>query len=157
MGKRSLSAVAILGLNIGISGLRFGAFATWQVLTAPSEPDVSELSVLIVGLWENISKNKDNPDFNEDWLWFLEVPDVEIYNEDYLKLNQSTKHVNTRFHFIKRGWYRVYVNMLWVSLEDARTYYLFVHKDGDSSSSILSPAAAYYKTFTYRTNMVFMF
>ena len=135
---------------IGISGAGLGAYATWRVLTAPSEPNS-----VVVGLWNDLSKSKANPDFNADWLWLIYVYGEQIYNQNYLKLNQSTNHVDTRFHLIKSGWYRVHMNMLWTGLDDTTVYHLMVHKDGDSTTSIITPASAYYEDLSYRVNTEF--
>lgn len=115
----------------------------------PSEPDSD-----ILGLWNDLSKSTANPDFSTDWLWLIYVYSEQIYSQNYLKLNQKSNHLNTRFHLIKSGWYRGHVNMLLTGLDDNKVYQLLVHKDGDSLTSIITPARVYNK-LSYRINTEF--
>jgi len=149
MKEKSLFALTFLGIIIGVSGAGIGVYATWQVLTIPSEP-----RNVVVGLWGDVNRDIENPDFSEDWLWLLEVNETQICNENYLKVNQSTNHTNTRFHFIKSGLYRIHINVVWGGLDITTVYHLLVFKDG-TGPAILTPATAYHQDLIYTVDTTF--
>jgi hypothetical protein len=149
MKEKSLFAITFLSIIIGISGAGFGIYATWQVLSIPSESEH-----VVVGLWGDLNRDLENPDFNEDWLWLLEINETQIYNEDYLVVNQTINHTDTRFHFIKSGLYSVHINIIWGGLDISTEYRLLVYKDG-AGPAILTPAIAYHQDIIYTVDIVF--
>jgi len=149
MKDKSLLTLTLLGFIIGISGAGFGVYATWQVSTIPSEP-----KNFIVGLWTDLNRDMENPDFNEDWFWLLEVNETQVYNENYLKVNQTTNHTDTRFHFIESGLYRVHINVVWGGLDITADYRLLVFKDA-TGPAIMTPAIAYHQDLIYTVDTVF--
>lgn len=149
MKEKSLFAMTFLGIIFGIFGTGFGVYATWQVSTIPSDP-----KNVVVGLWGDITRNLDNPDFNTDWYWLLEVNETQILNDNYIKVNQSINHTNTRFHLIKSGLYRVHINVAWGGLDITTIYHLLVYKDG-IGPAMLTPASAYYQDLIYNVDTVF--
>lgn len=129
MGSKSSSGkgLAVLALIIGASGLGLGIYSYMQIQTGVIGPD-SSLSI-IVGLWESLYRDMDNPDFNTARDWLIEVGDSEIYNSNYVNLDQTTQHSNTRFHLVKSGWYRVNVIMRWENMDSAYYYGFWVWKN----------------------------
>ena len=128
MGSKSSSGkgLVILALIIGILGLGLGVVSFMQI-------QIGETSKPIVGLWESLSRDMDNPDFNTENDWLIEVGDVKIENSDYVILNQSAQHSNTRFHLIKSGWYRVNLHVLLSSVSSAQGWYIiYALKNGST-------------------------
>ena len=128
MGSKSSSGkgLAVLALIIGASGLGLGIYSYMQIQVGVTEPS----SPIIVGHWESLSLDIDNPDFNTGNDWLIEVGDDKIENSDYLILNQSAQHSNTRFHLIKSGWYRVNIHLLLSGVSSAAGWYrLYVLKN----------------------------
>ena len=123
MGSRSSSGkgLAVFALIIGLVGLGLGVYSIMQIQTGVVEPDDS--INIIVGLWESLYRNMDNPDFNTERDWLIEVDDSEIYNSNYVNLDQTAQHNNTRFHLIKSGWYRVTILMRWEDTDWTSSYY----------------------------------
>jgi len=129
MGSKSSSGkgLAVLALIIGASGLGLGIFSYMQIQTGVIAPD-SSISI-IVGLWESLYRDMDNPDFNTARDWLIEVGDSEVYNSNYVNLDQSAQHSNTRFHLVKSGWYRVNIIMRWENMDSSYYYGLWVWKN----------------------------
>ena len=129
MGSKSSSGkgLAVLALIIGASGLGLGIYSYMQIQTGVIGPD-SSLSI-IVGLWESLYRDMDNPDFNTARDWLIEVGDSEIYNSNYVSLDQTAQHSNTRFHFVKSGWYRVNIIMRWENMDSSYYYGFWVWKN----------------------------
>lgn len=119
--------LAVFALIIGIVGLGLGVFSIIQIqteVTVPPEPPS-----MIIGLWESLYRDMDNPDFNSVNNWLIEVGDSQINNSAYVLLDQSTNYANTRFHLLKSGWYRVNLVMLWTSCLYGTYYSLFAWKN----------------------------
>lgn len=129
MGKRSSSGkgLAVLALIISLTGLGLGVYSFMQIQTGVVGPD-SSINI-IVGLWESLYRDMDNPDFPTERDWLIEVDDSEIYNSDYVNLDQTAQYSNTRFHLIKSGWYKVNILMLLVNVVDTYYYWLWVWKN----------------------------
>ena len=129
MGSKSSSGkgLAVLALIIGASGLGLGIFSYMQIQTGVIAPD-SSISI-IVGLWESLYRDMDNPDFNTARDWLIEVGDSEVYNSNYVNLDQSAQHSNTRFHLVKSGWYRVNIIMRWENMDSSYYYGFWVWKN----------------------------
>ncbi len=124
MGSKSSSGkgLAILALIISISGLGLGVY---------SFQFGSGSGYVVVGLWESLNRDMDNPDFNTVDDWLIEVDDAEIYNTDYILLNESAQNDHTRFNLVKNGWYRVNIIMLLTDMLSIDGYYfLNVFKNG---------------------------
>jgi hypothetical protein len=107
--------------------LGLGVFSIIQIQTEIIDP--SRPASIIVGHWESLYRDMDNPDFNSVNNWLIEVGDSQINNSAYILLNQTTNYANTRFHLLKSGWYRVNLVMLWTSCSDGIYYSLNVWKN----------------------------
>jgi len=126
MGSKSSSGkgLAILALIIGLSGLGLGIYSVMQIqlgVTGPPSPTSN-----IVGLWESLSRDMDNPDFNTVNDWLIEVGDNKMQNSDFIVLNQSAQHSNTRFHLIKSGWYSVNLHVLLSGVNSLAGWYVIM-------------------------------
>ncbi|MCP4760282.1 MAG: hypothetical protein GY870_00780 [archaeon] len=107
--------ISILGMGLGVYSIQFDSGSGY----------------VVVGLWESLYRDMDNPDFNTNINWLMEVADTEIYNTDYIILNESAQYNHTRFNLVKNGWYRVNIIMiLYDTSSIAGFYYLDVLKNG---------------------------
>jgi hypothetical protein len=125
MGSRTSSGkgLSIIALILGASGLILGIFSFIQIPTGYT-------GTVIVGHWESLYRDMSNPDFNLNYNWLIEVDDMHISDSNYLTLDQTAQHQNTRFHLTKGGWYRVDLIMLWFSLATGMIYGLKVYENG---------------------------
>ena len=113
------------------AGLGLGVYSFYS-LNFGSNSSTHEPNYKLVGLWENVSKNKLNPSMNADSGWLLEVDDEQIINNQYIILNQTTAYRDTRFHLVKVGLYRITINILLSSLLTSQGYALSAFKDGEN-------------------------
>ena len=137
-----MSAMTIIAVILGAVGLGLGAYSVISVQSGAVKGEDGDdgddgsngltgppgTIGLIVGLWESLSVDLDNPDHNLANNYLVEVSDMKIYNTKYITLNQSAQHLNTRFHLIKSGWYRV--NILMVLDVSVPAPILYVIKNG---------------------------
>ncbi len=128
MGSKSSSGkgLVILALIIGILGLGLGVVSFMQI-------QIGEASKPIVGLWESLSRDMDNPDFNTENDWLIEVDDNKIINFNYVILDQGAQHKNTRFHLMKSGWYRVNIHVMLSGVSSAQGWYRIYVLKNDST------------------------
>ena len=137
MGRNKMSAMAIIAVILGAAGLGVGAYSVISVQSGAVKGEDGDdgddgsngligppgTIGLVVGIWESLSEDTDNPDHNNGMSnYLIEVSDMKIYNIRYITLNQSAQHFNTRFHLIKRGWYRVNILMLLDVVTDTTLY-----------------------------------
>lgn len=128
MGSKSSSGkgLAILALIISILGLGLGVFSIIQIQTGVS-------SKPIVGHWESLYRDMDNPDFNTVNDWLIEVGDGKIENNGYVVLDQSAQHKDTRFHLVKSGWYRVNIHVMLGGVSSVQGWYQILVWKNDST------------------------
>jgi hypothetical protein len=130
--------LAIIALIIGVSGLGFGVFSFINNQTGVPIPSGS----IVVGIWESLSRNTDNPSYPTDNDWLIEVGDKQLENNQYISLNQSTQHSNTRFHLKREGWYRANLHMLLSGVSSAAGWYqMYLLKNGTLYSVLLYEAS----------------
>jgi hypothetical protein len=130
--------LAIVALIMGASGLGLGAtsFIIYQVEI--SKPSGS----VIVGLWESLYLDTDNPSFPLTSDCLIEVGDEKILNSDYFTLNQTIQHNNTRFHLKRRRCYRINIHLFLASTSSALGWYqMFLWKNGILYSILLQEAS----------------
>lgn len=117
-------------LLISVAGLGLGVYSIYS-LNFGSNTINYEPNYRLVGLWEDVIKNKLNPIMNADNAWLLEVGNEQIINNEYIILNQTTAYNNTRFHLVKAGLYRISINIVITSLLNTQGYALSAFKDGE--------------------------
>jgi len=115
------SLFGIIAIIIGASGLGLGAYSMVNFQTVegpqglPGEDGTDGLDGidgingtvgLLVGLWEELDEDYDNPSHTTTSDYLIEVMVTKVNNTEYIILNQSSQFKNTRFHLIKSGWYR---------------------------------------------------
>lgn len=117
-------------LIISLAGLGLGVYSLYSLNfgSCNCEPNYG-----LVGLWEDVIKNKLNPNMNADNAWLLEVGNEQIINNEYIILNQTTDFKDTRFHLVKAGLYRITINILFTDLLNTQGYALSAFKDGEYS------------------------
>ena len=117
------SGVIIFGIiSIIALGLSGYTFVTTQILVTPETPPPSPE---IVGVWNGLDRNLDNPDFNIDSNWLVQ-PLLNVYNDTaYI----NTSNSDTRIHLMKAGWYKIQITVLISSIAADTSYYLLLFKN----------------------------
>lgn len=116
-----------LVLIVSLAGLGLGGFSLYSLNFGSSN---FESNYKLVGLWEDVLKNKLNPSMNADNGWLLEVGNEQIINNKYIVLNQTTSYKDTRFHLVKAGLYKITINIVLKDLLNNQGYALNAFKDG---------------------------
>ena len=113
---------------MSVAGLGLGVYSLYSLnLSSCNCEDNYEL----VGLWEDVLKNKLHPSFYADSYWLLEVGNEQVINNEYIILNQTTGYKDTRFHLVKAGLYKITINILLTDLLNSQGYALSAFKDGE--------------------------
>lgn len=113
---------------ISLAGLGLGVYSLYRLNfdSCNYEPNYR-----LVGLWEDVLKNKLHPIMNADSYWLLEVGNEQIINNEYIILNQTTGYKDTRFHLVKAGFYRITINIVLTDLHNTQGYIISAFKDGE--------------------------
>ena len=113
---------------ISLAGLGLGGYSvyTYNFGSSNLEPNYR-----LVGLWEDVFKNKLHPIWNADSAWLLEVDNEIVLDNEYVILNQTTGYKDTRFHLVKAGLYKITINILLRDLLNSQGYALSAFKDGE--------------------------
>jgi hypothetical protein len=123
------STAVIFLFLISLAGLGLGGYTFYDSNFGSSSQKSGNV---LVGLWEDVTKNKLHPIMNADSAWLLEVSNEQIVNNEYIFLNQTTGYKDTRFHFIKTGLYRITININLVDLNPTQGYAMDAFKDGEN-------------------------
>lgn len=86
----------------------------------------------VVGLWDDISKNKDYAPHNLDYNWLLEFSAGNLTDPDYISVSND----NTRITLLQSGWYRIHLSLFIYSITADNYYYLSMLKDGSVESNL---------------------
>ncbi len=136
MERKGGKGFIILAIIIGSLAMGMGAYAIIQnlelmnkgCLECENEKDLEPKNI-IIGLWENLSRNMDNPNYAATSNWLIEMEEPVVINNTYVICNDTIQHNNTRLHLIKMGWYRVNLLMRWEGIAPMTEYSVNVLKN----------------------------
>lgn len=72
----------------------------------------------VVGIWENLTSNKQYSPYDTNLNWLIRVDDFQVNNSNFFTLSRN----NTRFHLNKSGWYRVNMILLLFVMTAGESY-----------------------------------
>ena len=96
-------AMVLLGIiTIAALGLSGYMFVKNEIFAVPGTP-ASDSGLILVGLWDDLAKNKDYAPYNTDTSWRLEFYNNQYNDSDYISVSNS----NTNFKLLKEGFYKL--------------------------------------------------
>ena len=98
MNKTGTGVILIGILAIAALGLSGYLFAQGVFLSPTTEK-----GSILVGYWEDLVKNKDNPDHDDDWDWLVALGDHQYNNSNYILVNNQ----KNRFTLTRAGYYKL--------------------------------------------------
>ena len=92
------------------------------------ESDVNNLEdSILVGIWEDLSRNTDYTPYNSDGNWLFEFGENQVNNTEYFSVSNS----NTRITIIKSGWYKIHLSAILNGISDGHAYSMGFYKNDD--------------------------
>ena len=90
------------------------------------ESDFNDLdNTILVGVWEDLSRNTDYTPYNTDKFWLFEFGDNLYNNTEYLSVSNS----NTRITINKTGWYKIHLSAILGGIADGHAYSMRLYKN----------------------------
>jgi len=118
-------AMVILGIiTIAALGLSGYVFYKNEIFAAPGAPS-SDRGLILVGLWDDLVKNKEFAPYTTDATWRIEFDNNQYNDSNYISVSNN----NTHFKLLKEGFYKltllIYVN----ELEPGGTYWFYLYRN----------------------------
>ncbi len=125
-----LGIIAIAAL--GLSGYLFIKNEIF-VAPEPTPPDPPDGGLILVGLWDDLAKNKEYAPYDTDATWRLEFDNNQYNDSNYISVSNN----NTNFKLLKEGFYKLtlllYVNDL---VPGGGTYWFYLYRNNSINHCI---------------------
>ena len=111
-----LGIIAIAAL--GLSGY---LFIKSEIVAAPgaTSPDGG---LILVGLWDDLAKNKEYATFTTDYSWLIEFDNNQFNNSNYIEVSNN----NTSFKLLKEGFYKITLLLLLYDVDADEVYWAYL-------------------------------
>ncbi len=80
---------------------------------------------ILVGVWEDLSRNTDYASYNTNRNWLFEFGENRVNNTEYISVSNS----NTNITINKSGWYKIHVSAILNDIEDNHAYSMRFYKN----------------------------
>ena len=124
--------MVLLGI-IAIAALGFSGymFVKNEIIAAPGTP-ASDSGLILVGLWDNLAKNKDYAPYDTDATWRIEFDNNQYNESNYISVSES----NTNFKLLKEGFYKLTILMYAYDLDSGGTYWFYLYRNSSINHCI---------------------
>ena len=128
--KGAMVLVGIIAIAaIGFSGYMF---VKNEIFAVPGTP-ASDSGLTLVGLWDDLVKNKDYAPYNTDTSWRLEFDNNQYNDSNYISVSNG----NTNFKLLKEGFYKLTLLLYLYYLDVASgTYWIYLYRNNSVDQSI---------------------
>jgi len=120
----------LLGI-IALAALGFSGymFIDDQFLSDAPPPDNG---LILVGLWEDLAKNKDYTPYTLDTSWLIEFSNNQYNDSNYISVSND----NTRFKLLKEGFYKITFLLYLYEIDPSGTYWVYLYRNNSVDQSI---------------------
>ena len=122
MSKRKGGIFLLWIIAFGALGLSGYMFFKNEIFGAPIGTDSG---LTLVGLWDDLAKNKDYAPYTTDDSWLIEFNNNQFNNSNYISVDNS----NTRFKLLKEGFYKITLLFLLYSLDADAIYWVYLYRN----------------------------
>ncbi len=122
-----LGIIALAGF--GLSGYMFLKYE----FLSPVSP-TKDSGLILVGLWNDLSKNTDFTPSNLNWDWLVEFRDSPLNDSNYISVDNG----NTRFTLIQPGFYKITLKIELWNLDASDAYYVHLLKNNSYANTFES-------------------
>ncbi|MHA1878504.1 MAG: hypothetical protein ACTSUC_18840 [Promethearchaeota archaeon] len=115
-------ATFLLGI-IAISALGLSGYMLVDNLVFSTTTPDSGLT--LVGLWDDLTKNKEFAPFTTDASWLIEFDNNQFNNSDYISVSNN----NTSFKLLREGFYKLTLLLYVNDLDPSATYCFYLYRN----------------------------
>ena len=114
--------MVLLGI-IAIAALGFSGYLFIKnEIFADPEPPAPDGGLLLVGLWDDLAKNKEYAPFTTDHSWLIEFDNNQYNDSNYIEVSNN----NTRFRLLKEGFYKITLLLLLYDVDASEVYWAYL-------------------------------
>ena len=124
MSGRSASMV-LLGI-VAFAGLGLSGYLFLKYETLSPQTPTNDSGLILVGLWNNINMNLDYPPYDSLDDFLLKFYESPFNDSIYVSMSNG----NTRFVLKQSGFYKITLNLYFVSLSSSSAYYVYLRRNG---------------------------
>ena len=125
MSERKGAIILIGIIAIGALGFSGYMFVTNELFVTPeaTPPAIPpDSGLILVGLWEDFSKNTEYAPDTTDASWRIEFNDNQFNNSNYISVSNN----NTRFKLLKEGFYKITLLALLDDIDASAVYWAYL-------------------------------
>ena len=125
-------AMVLVGI-IAIAALGFSGFmfVKNEIFAVPGTP-VSDNGLTLVGLWDDLAKNKDYAPYDSDASWLIEFDNNQYNDSNYISVSNS----NTNFKLLKEGFYKLTLLLYVNFLDIGATFWFYLYRNNSVNHCI---------------------
>ncbi len=123
MSERKGAIILLWIIAFGSIGLSGYMFVKNEVFSAPGDTDSG---LTLMGLWDDLAKNKEFAPYNTDSSWLIEFNNNQFNNSNYISVDNS----NTRFKLLKEGFYKITLLLLLYDVDASEVYWAYLIRNG---------------------------
>ena len=97
-------------------------FVKNEIFSAPS-PDSG---LTLVGLWDDLAKNKEFAPYTTDYNWLIEFSENQFNNSNHISVSNN----NTSFKLLKEGFYKITLLLLLDGVAASEVYWAYFIRNG---------------------------
>ena len=124
MSERKGAIILLWIVAFGSLGFSGYLFVKNEIFSAPS-PDSGVTSpdsgLTLVGLWDDLAKNKEFAPFTTDSSWLIEFDNNQFNNSNHIEVSNN----NTSFKLLKEGFYKITLLLRLDGVNPDRVYWVY--------------------------------
>jgi len=115
-------AMVLLGIiTIAALGLSGYMFIKNEIIAAPGTT-TQDSGLILVGLWDDLAKNKEYAPYTTDYNWLIEFDNNQFNISNYIEVSNN----NTRFKLLKEGFYKITLLLLLNDVNAGEVYWAYL-------------------------------
>jgi len=107
-------AIAALGLS--------GYMLIKNEILTPAGTTSPDSGLILVGLWDDLAKNKEYAPYTTDDSWLIEVDNNHFNNSNYIEVSNN----NTSFKLLEEGFYKITLLLMLYDVDATFVYWAFL-------------------------------
>jgi hypothetical protein len=114
----------LLGI-IALAALGFSGYMFIDDQFLSVAPPDKDNGLILVGLWNDLAKNKDYAPYTTDTSWLLEFINNQYNDSNYISVSND----NTRFKLLKEGFYKITLLLYLNDIDSSGTYWIYLYRN----------------------------
>ena len=123
MSERKSAIILLWIVAVGSLGFSGYTFVKNEFFSTPGGTDSG---LTLVGLWDDLAKNKEFAPFTTDHNWLIEFDNNQFNNSNHISVSNN----NTNFKLLKEGFYKITLLLLLNDVDASEVYWAYFLRNG---------------------------